>query len=305
MEFNKGTGINYVQNCKKIDEYIKKIELLHCSHNNKAETINSLQNQLATFETELLTAEQKALLAIKEKYQVSNDIWQKYTADLHRMKTIYTKNMQKAHPAAIHDPNIPANILETLIALLQHNGINPQSVHIKMVTDQKEIDENSTTIAQAKSYVTFTLSDKSEQNFISYNYESPTIEIFPQMLTKTSMTNIMSTCAHEIRHIIQHHSLTKSILRIYLRHYYNITYTELEATDEHHKLAQIHEAQAEILSAIKDPKIAECLKIDRQETYYPGHLYEEHFFQIAYIDMLWKTHEGLEYFSAQQFSTNI
>lgn len=297
MQFNKGTGVNYDKNCEKIDKYIKQLGILnfYCTNtNNKAEKINSIQKQFEEIGTKLLAAEQQALLGIKTKYNISNEIWQKYTADVHRMKTIHTKNMKKAHQNIIHDPTIPANILETLIALLQQNGINPQSIHIKMVTDQKIIDENPHTIAQVKNCVYFTISNKSEQNFITYNYQSPTIELFPRMTKKTSISDIIGTCAHEIQHLIQNHTLTTNILIAYLNHYYNIQENEFEKSSEYHKLSQIHEAQAEILSAIKNPKIAECLKIKRQKMYYPDHLYEEHFFHLASIDMLWKTHTMLK-----------
>jgi uncharacterized protein YifE (UPF0438 family) len=294
MEFNTGTGVNYSKNCQKINDYVRKMGVLNFCYTdtrNRAEKINSIQNQLAAFETELFVSEQQALLAIKEKYQISNEIWQKYMADLHRMKTIYTKSMQKSHPDAIHDPNIPADILEILITLLQQNGINPHNLHLKMA-DQKEIDKYPNRIAQAADYISYL--ESSKELTISYTYEPSSIELFPQMTENKSITDTIATCAHEIQHIIQHHSLTKNILIEYLNIYYNITYAELKKTPEFNKLAQIHEAQAEILSAIADPKIAECLKIERQETYYPDRLYEEHFFQLAHIDMLWKTREWLE-----------
>lgn len=298
--FNSGNSELYATNCT----HINMIQNIHCilraayhrlshktSHLNKG--LVSIKNELTDIEQWILNQEQEALLQIKEKYQISNDIWQKYMADVHRMKTIYTKNLNKNHNV-IHDPNVPANIFETLITLLQQNGINPQSIHIKMITDQKEIDENPTTIAQAVNTVSVFTSDKSEQDFISYKHRPATIEIFPKMLTQKSAVNIMSTCAHEIQHVIQHHTLTTIILSVYLNHYYNIENDEFKKTSEFHRLAQIHEAQAEILSATKDPEIAKCLKIKRQTMYYPDHLYEEHFYHLAYINMLWKIHGWIE-----------
>jgi hypothetical protein len=296
VKFNTGTGVHYIKNCQKIDEYVKKIGALNfCYTNtrNKTDKINSIQKQLAAFETKLLAAEQQALLAIKEKYQISNEIWQKYMADVHRMKTIYTKNLKKKNPNIVHDPNIPAHILEMLFSLLQQNGINPHSINIKMITDQQTIDENPHTTAQAESYMFFTISDASDQNFLSYKYEPSSIAIFPQMLTQNA-NDRLSTCAHEIQHIMQHHTLVLNILFVYLNHYYNVTHEAFKQTPEHHQLTQIYEAQAEILAAIKNPKIAACLKIKRETAYYLDHLYEEHFFQLAHINMLWKTREWLE-----------
>jgi hypothetical protein len=297
MKCNTGTGVNYLYNCAYIDDYVQQLGILdfcYTGTNNTTDKIDSIQKQLKAFETEIFASEQQALLAIKAKYNVSNEIWQKYMADLHRMKTIYTKHLTKKNPDIIHDPNIPTDIFKTLVALLEQNGINPHSIHIKIVTDQKTIDENPTTIAQAVSGITIFTSDASEQNFISYIHEPAKIEIFPRMLTETSQINIMSTCAHEIQHVIQNHTLTTSILSAYLSHYYNIKNSEFQQTPEYHTLAQVHEAQAEILSAIRDPKIAECLKTKRAKMYYPDHLYEEHFYHLAYINMLWQVREWLE-----------
>ena len=74
----------------------------------------------------------------------------------------------------------------------------------------------------------------------------------------------------------------------------------IHAIEEFHRLKQIHESQAETLSATKDPKIAECLKTKRETNYYPDCLYEEHFFQLAHIDMLWKTHTYLKDYNKQR-----
>jgi hypothetical protein len=177
--------------------------------------------------------------------------------------------------------------------LLHQNGIDPHSIHITLA-DQETIDKNPHTIAQAINGISVFTSDRPEHNFISYKHQPAKIEIFPSMLTETSVVNIMSTCAHEIQHIIQHHNLTTVILEAYLIHYYHVDLQEFKQTPEYHTLAQIHEAQAEILAAIKNPKIAECLKTKRETMYYPDHLYEEHFYHLAYIDMLWKTHTYLE-----------
>jgi hypothetical protein len=279
MQFNTGNGTHYIQNCKKIDEYVQK---------NKDQMFNSLAKQFAAIEAKLFESEQKALLAIKAKYQISNEIWQKYLADLHRMKTIYTKSMQKSHPDAIHDPNIPADILEILITLLEKNNINPYSINLKLASDEDNNDNNSNVIAQASNCVTSF--ESLTEPTLSYSYKPSTIELFPVFIEEKLITHKISTCAHEIQHIIQHHSLTYTLLVWYLHRYYNIESTDVEKTEEYHTLAQIHEAQAEILSAIKDPKIAECLKTRRETVYYPNHLYEEHFYHLAYIDMLWKIH---------------
>ena len=301
MEFNKGNGINYIENCKKIDEYVKNSGMLHVSTmstNNTAQMLTSIQNQLDAIEKEFLSAEQEALLAIKKKYQITHEVWQKFTADLHRIKTVYTKSMQKSHPDAVHDPAIPTNIYKTLITLLKKNNINPYSIHLKLVSDPDKIAKSPNTIAQAANYISSL--ETSKELTLLYTYKPSAIELFPQMIEEPSMSNKISTCAHEIQHIIQHHHLTETLLAWYLDDSCNISYSELEKIEEFHRLKQIHESQAEILSATKDPKIAECLKTKRETNYYPDCLYEEHFFQLAHIDMLWKTHTYLKDYNKQR-----
>ena len=241
----------------------------------------------------MLELEQEALLAIKEKYQISDATWKKYLADLHRMKTIFTKGLKQSHPDVIHDPNIPANILEILTNLLQQNGINPQSIHLKMVSDQEKIDKNQNTIARAITY--FKPLETTTDYIISYEYFPPSIEIFPYIHEK-SMSDIVAICAHEVQHLAQHHGLTDALLMQYFKHYCNINKDDFENSPEYHTFSQIQEAQAEILSAVKDPQIAACLKNMRRKEYYPDNLYEDHFFHLAYINSLWKMHGWLEYF---------
>lgn len=160
-----------------------------------------------------------------------------------------------------------------------------------MVSDKEKIATHKNHIAQARSFIETTLHNLT----ISHRYIPSVIEIFPQMITM-STENKISYCAHEIQHLLQHHGLSELILETYLKHYYGIEAKEFKKSSEYHKLSQIHEAQAEILSAIKNPHIAECLKTMRKKSYYPEHLYEEHFFHLASINMLWKVHGWLEFF---------
>lgn len=297
--FTKNNAITYALNCSTINiaENIRSLGLVayHRLTHKKTDlykVIDAIKKELAEIESWMLQLEQEALLAIKEKYQISDKIWQKYKADVHRMKTIYAKSMQQHHDI-IHDPDIPADILEIVITTLQHNNINPQSINIKMVSDQEEIDKNPYLLAQARTQAIPLC--VSENSIISYKYIPLTIELFPAIL-KSTMVNKIALCAHETQHLLQHHGLTDLLLITYLHYYYDVEATELQQTPEYQKLAQIHEAQAEILSAIKDPHIAECMKIMRQTSYYPEYLYEDHFFYLAYINKLWKIHEWMKFF---------
>jgi hypothetical protein len=82
----------------------------------------------------------------------------------------------------------------------------------------------------------------------------------------------------------------------------------IEESSEYQKLQQIYESQAEILSAIKDPEIARCLRILRATGFYPEYLYERHYYHLSTIYMLWKVQAWLEYaktFSWNNLFTNI
>ena len=198
--------------------------------------------------------------------------------------------MLNPHPEVVHDDTIPAEITETIISLLKHNNINPQSISLYMISDPEVIAAKAHNIAEATMRITRT---KNENELTFYpEYIPAHINIFPRIIN-ASMTDKISFCAHEIQHLLQQHSVTEIIMQEYLDHYCSITPEELHKSSEHHKLAQICEAQAEILAAIKNAKIADCMKAFRKKNYYPDHLYEEHFFYVSTIDMLWKVHAKL------------
>jgi len=251
-----------------------------------------VKSKLQEFEPWLKSVEQDALIAIKEKYHMTDDIWHKYLAETEHVKNGYKKGLLHNHPDATHDPSIPADILKILTALLHHNGINPKSLTIKMVTDQNQINENPNTMALVQSFIT---PITKENPTIDPTYIPASIEIFPHINNQSSIEKV-SFYAHEIEHLVQQHSLTILILEEYLNHYYGVKPEVFAQTAEYHKLSQIHEAQAEIFSAIKNPKIAYCLTALRKKYHYPNHLYQEHFYHLSTINMLWKVHAWLEFF---------
>jgi hypothetical protein len=304
---SKNNDITYANNCSLIAfaENIRTAALTsyyRLTHK-KADlhkVLDTLKKELADIEAWMLELEDKALNVIKEKYQISNDIWQHYCADMHRIKTVYNKNMTKAHPDVTHDPAIPADIYHIIISLLEENNINPHSINLRMMS-QEEADKNTPgLLAQAKGQIG--RADQADENLISYKYHPYTISFFP-LLTHKSAAEKRACCAHELQHILQHHVLTTITLQIYLKQYCNIEVTDLYQTPEHHALSQIEEAQAEILSALKNPSIAQDLKTFRQTLFYPQHLYEDHFFHLAYIEALWKVHAWLEFFHHDGITT--
>lgn len=301
--FHKLDGARYTQHCSLIDiaQKIRGAALLTYyrtthkkAHLDKA--ICLVQQQLKQFEPWLITLEKETLNSIKEKYHMSDDIWHKCLADMQQIKDSYWNGMLHSMPKITHDPNVPADIQEILTTLLRQNGINPQAVQFTMVSDQKEIGANKNTMVQVQSFIKSAITSTSNNNLSIFStYLPASIEIFPQ-LKERSLTEKISFCAHEVQHLIQHHSLTELVLTEYLNHYYGVTTEEFQQIPAYHTLSQIHEAQAEILAAIKNPTTAECLAMMRKKYPYPDHLYEEHFIHLSTINMLWKVHAWLEFF---------
>jgi len=293
LQKHNDDGIKYKKNCSLINfaQKIRQAGLLiyYRATHKKANfdiILTSLQEQLKEFETWILELEEEALIAIKEKYAISDEIWHKYLNDTKRIKDSNKQAMLQSHGTVIHDHNVPADILEMLITLLEQNNINPQSVNIIMDNAQQAV------IAQTKMFVFIPI--KNSNNDLVYNIEyiPARITIFPRA-NNGSLSEKMSYCAHEVQHLVSQHPITEVILIDYLKHYCGITVEEFKQSAEYKRFAQVHEAQAEILAAIVSPKIAHCMKSMRKRSYYPQHLYEEHFYDISTIDMLWNIHERL------------
>ncbi len=264
------------------------------------QALATVQTQLKKFEKKLLILEQEALIAIKQKYGMSNEIWERCLQDIERVKNSYKNGMLNAHPDITHDETIPTNALETIIMLLKLNNINPESISIKMISDQKEVGfissykpAHAETIAQAVVSIAISKDNLNNNLIIDAEYIPSTIELSSR-LNNTSISQQISFCAHEVQHLVNLDPITAAILIEYLKYYYAVDKNEFEKSPEYHKLSQIHEAQAEVVSSINNPVIATHMKEMREKKYYPEHLYEEHFYQISTIDMLWKIHNKLE-----------
>jgi hypothetical protein len=300
--FHEKAGANYAQNVSFINftqkiRYVARMLYYHTTHKKDEldQALLDIETELKKFEDMLLELEQKTLLAIKQKYAISDKIWHTYCADVEKIKTYYKTSMSQPHKEVIHDPAI-GDIKDLLSMFLQENNINPQSVNMVMADDETIRNTDSSTMATT----TFLLyPDKSNQKLIMLEYYTPiSITIFPS-LKESSWETKLSICAHEVQHIISQHIVPSLILVQYLTHYYSIIETDIKQTHEYQKLMQIHEAQAEILAALANRSTAACMKMFRQRFYYPNTLYEEHFYHLSSIDMLWKLHDKLEalYFS--------
>jgi hypothetical protein len=295
--FHQRAGANYKKNCVVID-FAQKIRgaAMYAYHRVKQHNqtdvdaaLAPIAHQLTEFEDWMTALENATLVAIKQKYAVSDELWHKCLSDIATIKKNATIGMQNAYAQISHDPAIPADILEIMTTLLKHNNINPQSVTLAMA-DQATIDASPNTLART---ILFTESIKNPELIIHTHYIPAKIIFFPR-IKDASETEKISYCAHEIQHLICQHAITEMIIADYLTHYCSVDIKEFEQSKEYRDLCKIQEAQAEILAAIKHPDIARHLKTLRKNHYYPDHLFEEHFYSLSTIDMLWSIHGKIQ-----------
>jgi len=258
---------------------------------NLDQPIKLIQDQLKEFETWLLREEHNAMIAIKNKFNLNNELWNNCLSDIDELKNIYRTAMQEAHPTVNHDESVPVNITNTFKILLTNNAINPQSISIKTV------DTPNKKIQMQISITTGSTVDTIDNRLIISKYYIPiSIEISPAMIKQTNQQTILALCAHEIEHILQHHCLTRYVLKKYITHYCSIDDETIASCPEFQKFIQIQEAQAELLSAIKNAEVAYSLNNYRKTEYYPRYLYEEHYYNTSTITMLWKLDSWLTWF---------
>lgn len=291
--FHQRKGINYRRNCLLID-FAQKIRgaAKYAYHRIKQHNQTDLDTalapiaqQLTEFKDWMIALEDATLVAIKNKYAISDELWHKCLADITTIKNNALISMAGIYLGVTHDPAIPKDIMEIMITLLKQNNINPRSISLVMA-DQAEIDASPNTIART---ILITESVKEPNLKIHTHYIPAKIIFFPR-IKDASETEKIAYCAHEIQHLVCQHAITEMVLMDYLSHYYGVERAEFEQSKECHDLGKIQEAQAEILAATKHPDIARHLKTLRAAHYYPDHLYEEHFYSLSTIDMLWNIH---------------
>jgi hypothetical protein len=301
--FQQPHGKNYAFNTLLIDmtQVIRGLGLLvyyRTTHKKKNLdcAIKTIQDQLKKFEACLLQEERNALTALKNRFNVSDEIWNACLTDIQELKDIYKNAMGQPCAEAQFDKNVPPHLADTITAILLKNNIDPQSISLQMAKEPK-----ASTLMHVRSIIDINIDPKDNKLIIVKHYLPPILEIFPAI--KKQLNNrqkITALCAHEVQHIVQHHVLTQVILETYLDHYYAIDGKTLVAAPEFQKFIQVREAHAELLSAIKDPEIAHCLSYYRANTYYPNYLYEDHYYNLSNVDMLWKIDAWLTW--CQQFT---
>lgn len=294
-------GADYQRNCSLI-EFAQKIRgaallVYHRVTHKKTNpdyALKKIDAQLASFKTYLLDEEQDILLTIKSKYYINDAVWDQCMADIAWLKKSYSDAMMHHHPEVIHDTAIPANIMEMIKKLLEQNNINPKSINLIMANEEPA--KNNAQVAM-RTYLYINMPHDSN-SLVDDKYNPASIVIFPKLLSY-SFEEQTSLCAHEVQHLVANHAVVDFVLGKYLQKYCSLEVAQFQQSEEYLLLSQIEEAQAEVFAAIKDPHVAHCMKKLRKQIYYPGHLYEEHFYHITTIDMLWKLKAKLKQISRQ------
>lgn len=294
--FRKLDGINYTRNCSLIDfaqkiRYYARILYYHTTYRKTTleKIFARIERELKNTEKVLFDLEREKLEDIKNKYHIKDDIWQTCSSDIQKVKEQYKKSMLDEHLNVILDKNVPADILEILHALLKENDINAASISIVMANQKLANDKPGVLASTALNIQTYI-----DKNLIvDPEYTPATITIFPALIQE-SFEKKISICAHEIQHLVLQHSVPKLVLLKYLEHYHGMEEQTIRQSAEFQQLDQVNEAQAEIIAAIKNHYVSHCLTLFRKQNYYPKHLYEEHFYALSTIDMLWKAHGKLE-----------
>src|SRR5438445_1096548 len=143
--FQQPHGKNYTFNTLLIDmtQVIRGLGLLvyyRTTHKKKNLdcAIETIQDQLRKVEACLLQEERNALIALKNRFNMSNEIWNTCLADIQELKDIYKNAMGQSCAQAQADKNIPPHLANTITALLLKNNINPQSITIQMAEKPKQ-----------------------------------------------------------------------------------------------------------------------------------------------------------------------
>lgn len=288
--FHEHNAVRYKKNCILIDyaQKIRQAALLtyYKALYDRSQALTAIEDKYTEIATWVYKIEQDILTNIKKRYAINDDIWQRCVANIEKTKKIYHRGMLLPHPETVHDATIPADTLHLLTKVLELNDINPHSINITIITDPVTAHIKPNVKASAEMVMYMPTKDADNHLIFSDTYIPPTIILLPKMYTQ-SIQEQLSCCAHEVQHLIEQHPITEIIIFHYLFYYCAVNKEEFKKTPEYHQLSQIHEVQAELLAAIKNPLLARSLKNLRKKTYYPKHLYEEHFYHLSTIDMLW------------------
>ena len=274
----------YPINCRFIDlaHYIHKTSQLAChslyNQEKITQQLKTIELQLKNYENAIFAQEKKALHYIKHTFNIPDKQWDVCLKEIKQIKEINKQEMKKTDKNVVHDAILPENVQLILTSLLQQNDINPANITIK-----KSSKKNS-----HYAHVTWHF----KKNDLTH-YIPPKIVVFPQTFTLSS-EEVTAICAHEVEHLVQQHAVTKESIITCIQQHNSLTRQEIINHEAFQKLIQVHEAQAEILPALRNSKIAFCMKKLRENKFYiHGNLHEFHYYQLSSINKLWTLHQSL------------
>ncbi len=228
---------------------------------------NSASTNLNDLEKYFRYRQHIALLKIKKTFNIPDEPWQQCMKGIELVKK-YNKNisLKTTHSNVIHDSNLPNNLLEITKRLLHENDINPASVSIKNKVEHKNLHTHTdttniigcaqapiTTINNISKLLQGDIKTTIKQNepaciFLSKNE-------FNEMKPEHQYANI----AHEVTHLVEDHGTELSGI-LYLLKLYGYDKDQIIKHPVWLAYSRTIETNANILPALKNPKIARYMK---------------------------------------------
>ncbi len=250
---------------------------------------NSAKKRLAEIEHNLRVEEKNAIKAFAQEHNISDKSLRKCLSIITNHKTAQ-QDFLASEPSrwnclAIHDSAFPQEI----IRLLKQNGINPQKISLINSTQPYSFSENTAASAQSTN-ARLEISDKIVIT------QPPNITVYPRFHESDTLFH-KSTLLHEMEHILSGHGITKVWLLRYAAQNTNKSDDDIRQSATYQELTTIHERQAEIFSALKNPEYSYAHRNDRLHDYYEGRTFIKHYSQLAEIDELHKLQYKLEHYT--------
>jgi hypothetical protein len=123
---------NYLEICKKIDKKNAKKLIQHTYAQNPAREIKAIQDKLENMQKKLLFKEEDAVLRMRKKYKISDEVWQARRAPSLVLINHQKNNRSVGMPNAIRDPKMPPHLSHMLKSNLEKEGINPKRYNFLM-----------------------------------------------------------------------------------------------------------------------------------------------------------------------------
>lgn len=145
LSFSMESGHPYSKEFKTIEKTNANKLIKHTCTENPLREIYTIQKKLDNIQNKLLSKQEDAVLRIKNRYGISDEVWQ-----IRRQSGLVLihhreNNKHISMPNVTRDKNIPAHLISMLKRNLEENGINPEQYNF--VIDKKHAIASSPAIS--------------------------------------------------------------------------------------------------------------------------------------------------------------